>query len=162
MMREPFPGIRLWSNQPNNSSSVNLLLPGSFLIKFSSLSAPTKIEEPTAGSDEKKRKHGAARRESNPGSCEFLWHALTTELRSHEARPWVRFPAGLRRVFSSDLAVSPSIFVRAEREENLINSSSVLCFADEARQGNTSCSSVVSFQSFLILSVSTIPVNSRQ
>ena len=36
------------------------------------------------------------------------------------ARPWVRFPAGLRCVFSSDPAVSSSIFVGAEREENLI------------------------------------------
>ena len=35
------------------------------------------------------------------------------------ARPWVRFPAGLRCVFSSDPAVSSSIFVGAEREENL-------------------------------------------
>ena len=32
----------------------------------------------------------------------------------------VRFPAGLRCVFSSDPAVSSSIFVGAEREENLI------------------------------------------
>ena len=31
----------------------NSLLSGSFLIKYSSLSAPTKIEELTAGSDEK-------------------------------------------------------------------------------------------------------------
>ena len=36
------------------------------------------------------------------------------------ARPLVRFPAGLRCVFSSVLAVSSSIFVGAEREENLI------------------------------------------
>ena len=36
------------------------------------------------------------------------------------ARPWVRFPAGLRCVFSSDPAVSSSVFVGAEREENLI------------------------------------------
>ena len=35
-------------------------------------------------------------------------------------RPWVRFPAGLRCVFSSDPVVSSSIFVGAEREENLI------------------------------------------
>ena len=36
------------------------------------------------------------------------------------ARPWVRFPAGLRCVFSSDLPVSSFIFVGAEGEENLI------------------------------------------
>ena len=36
-----------------------------------------------------------------------------------DRRPWVRFPAGLRCVFSSDPAVSSSIFVGAEREENL-------------------------------------------
>ena len=35
-------------------------------------------------------------------------------------RPWVRFPAGLRCVFSSDPAVSSSIFVGAEREELFI------------------------------------------
>ena len=36
------------------------------------------------------------------------------------ARPWVRLLAGLRCVFSSDLAFSSSIFVGNEREENLI------------------------------------------
>ena len=36
------------------------------------------------------------------------------------ARPWVRFPAELRCVLSSDPAVCSSIFVGAEREENLI------------------------------------------
>ena len=41
-------------------------------------------------------------------------------MRLEFARPWVRFPAGLRCVFSSDPAVSSSIFVGAEREENLI------------------------------------------
>ena len=40
------------------------------MIKFSSLSAPTKIEELTAGSDEKKKNTAQPRRESNPGSCE--------------------------------------------------------------------------------------------
>ena len=35
-------------------------------------------------------------------------------------RPWVRFPAELRCVFSSDPAVSSSIFVGDERVENLI------------------------------------------
>ena len=38
---------------------VNSLLSGSFQIKFSSLSAPTKIEELTAGSDEKKKNSAA-------------------------------------------------------------------------------------------------------
>ena len=52
---------------------------GNVQIKFSSPSAPTKIEELTAGSDEK-----------------------------------------TQRSFSSDPAVSCSIFVRAEGEENLI------------------------------------------
>ena len=41
-------------------------------------------------------------------------------MRPEFARPWVRFPAGLRCVFSSDPAVSSSIFVGVEREENLI------------------------------------------
>ena len=42
-------------------------------------------------------------------------------MRLEFARSWVRFPAGLRCVFfSSDPAVSSSIFVGAEREENLI------------------------------------------
>ena len=47
-----------------------LALVGKFLIKFSSLSAPTKIEELTAGSDEKNTVQ--PRRESNPGSYELL------------------------------------------------------------------------------------------
>ena len=55
------------------NKNLKLALVGIILIKFSSLSAPTKIEELTAGSD----------------------------------------------VFSSDPAVSSSIFVGAEREENL-------------------------------------------
>ena len=38
----------------------------------------------------------------------------------HEG-PWVRFPAGLRCVFSSDPAVSSSIFVGAVREELIRN-----------------------------------------
>ena len=41
---------------------VNSLLSGSFLIKFSSLSAPTKIEELTAGSDEKTQRSPAGNR----------------------------------------------------------------------------------------------------
>ena len=77
-------------SQNNFKIYVNSLLSGSFLIN-SSLSAPTKIEELTAGS-----------------------------VRLEFATPWVRFPAGLRCVFSSDPAVSSSIFVGAEREE-LIN-----------------------------------------
>ena len=64
-----------------------LALVGIIPIKFSSLSAPTKIEELTAGSDEKTQ----------------------------------RSPAGNRtQGLSSDPAVSSSIFVGAEREENLI------------------------------------------
>ena len=77
-------------SQNNFKIYVNSLLSGSFLIN-SSLSAPTKIEELTARS-----------------------------VRREFARPWVRFPAELRCVFSSDPAVSSSIFVGAEREE-LIN-----------------------------------------
>ena len=41
---------------------VNSLLSGSFLIKFSSLSAPTKIEELTTGSDEKTQRSPAENR----------------------------------------------------------------------------------------------------
>ena len=41
-------------------------------------------------------------------------------MRLESARPWVRFPAGLSCVFSSDPAVSSSIFDGVEREENLI------------------------------------------
>ena len=41
---------------------VNSLLSGSFLIKFSSLSAPKKIEELTAGSDEKTQRSPAGNR----------------------------------------------------------------------------------------------------
>ena len=44
-------------------------------------------------------------------------------MRPDFARSWVRFPAGLRWVFffSSDPAVSSSIFVGAEREELIRN-----------------------------------------
>ena len=73
--------------------TVNSLLSGSFLLKFSSLSAPTKIEELTAGYQTKK----------------------------HSAAPPGIEPRVLRCVFSSDPAVSSSIFVGAEREENLSN-----------------------------------------
>ena len=40
------------------NSFVDVLLSGSSLIKFSSLSAPTKTEELTAGSDEKTQRRG--------------------------------------------------------------------------------------------------------
>ena len=45
---------------------------------------------------------------------------LERATRIRKTLAWVRFPAGLRCVFSSDPAVSSSIFVGAEREENLI------------------------------------------
>ena len=45
------------------------LLSGSFLIKFSSLSAPTKTEELTAGSDEKTQR--SPTRDRTQGFCEF-------------------------------------------------------------------------------------------
>ena len=89
----------------NTSVIVNSLLSGSFLIKSSSLSAPTKIEELTAESDKKTQRSPAGNR--------------TQGLANSSLRPWVRFPAGLRCVFSSDPAVSSSIFVGAEREEDL-------------------------------------------
>ena len=41
---------------------IHLLLSGSFLIKFSSLSAPKKIEELTAGSDGKTQHRPAGNR----------------------------------------------------------------------------------------------------
>ena len=49
-------------------------------------------------------------------------------MRLEFARSWVRFPAVLRCVFSSDPAVSSSIFVGAEREENLISSISMFSY----------------------------------
>ena len=52
------------------ASNRKLALVGKFLIKFYSLSAPTKIEELTAGSDEKTQR--SPRRESNPGSLRIL------------------------------------------------------------------------------------------
>ena len=52
---------------------VNSLLSGSFLIKFSSLSAPTKIEELTAGSDEKTQRSPAGNRTQGlANSCRTL------------------------------------------------------------------------------------------
>ena len=51
-----------WSEREKSQRSQRV-------IKFSSLSAPTKIEELTAGSDEKNT--AQPRRESNPGSCKF-------------------------------------------------------------------------------------------
>ena len=82
---------RVYKHAATNDNSLDLdpfnrklALVGIIPIKFSSLSAPTKIEELTAGSDEKTQ----------------------------------RSPAGNRT--PSDPAVSSSIFVGAEREENLI------------------------------------------
>ena len=75
-------------------SIVNSLLSGSFLIKFSSLSATTKIEELTAGSDEKTQR-------SPPGIEPRVLQILVA--RSDHTL--------------SDPAVSSSIFVGAEREE---------------------------------------------
>ena len=46
----------------NDVFLINSLLSGSFLIKFSPLSAPTKIEELTAGSDEKTQRSPAGNR----------------------------------------------------------------------------------------------------
>ena len=43
-----------------------------------------------------------------------------SKIHAEFAKPRVRFPAGLRCVFSSDPAASSSIFVGAKREENLI------------------------------------------
>ena len=75
---------------PSFKELVNSLLSGSFLTKFSSLSAPTKIEKLTAGPDEKK--HSAAPPGIEP-----------------------RVLRGCAVFFSSDPAVSSSIFVRAEK-----------------------------------------------
>ena len=47
--------------------------------------------------------------------------ANNSNIKVEFARSWVRFPAGLRCVFSSDPAVSSSIFVGAEREELIGN-----------------------------------------
>ena len=63
-------------------SIVNSLLSGLFLIKFSSLSAPTRIEELTAGSDEK---HSAAesRKFTRSSRCGFVaqWLERATRIR---------------------------------------------------------------------------------
>ena len=50
------------SHPKNNVFKRQLALVGKFLIKFSSLSAPTKIEELTAGSDEKTQRSPAGNR----------------------------------------------------------------------------------------------------
>ena len=81
---------------------VNSLLSGSFLIKFSSLSAPTKIEELTAGSDENVAQ----------------WLERATRIRKTLGS--IPGGAALFFFFSSDPAVSSSIFVGAERVDNLI------------------------------------------
>ena len=125
-----------------------------------SLSAPTKIEELTAGSGEKKHNAalpgieprilrilvarsnhwatkpqrelrvnfrlswkkncswqlGESRKFTRSSRCGFLAQWLERATKS-----WVRFPAGLRCVFSPDPAVSSSIFVGAEREELIRN-----------------------------------------
>ena len=52
----------------DNQKVVNSLWSGSFLTNFSSLSAPTKIEELTAGSDGKKNKQ-----RSSAGDRFFVW-----------------------------------------------------------------------------------------
>ena len=62
----------------------------------------------------RRKKTAQPRRESNPGSG-LANSSLTF------ARPWVRFPVELRCVFSSDPAVSSSIFVGVERKELIRN-----------------------------------------
>ena len=124
-------------------SPIIIFKRASRLIKFSSLSAPTKIEKLTSGSDEK---HSAAlpgieprvlripfahsnHRATKPqrelrvnfrlsSSCQFFFHHEVTRI----ARVYMgSIPGGAAPcLFSSDPAVSSSIFVGAEREENLI------------------------------------------
>ena len=57
-------------------------------------------------------------------SSSLSYEATTGTACACVARPWVRFPAGLRCIFSPDPAVSSSLFVGAEREENLIRNDS--------------------------------------
>ena len=66
-------------------------------------------------SEKKNWQLGESRKFTRSSRCGFVAQWL-----ERATRPWVRFPAGLRCVFSSDPAVSSSIFVGAEREENLI------------------------------------------
>ena len=61
---------------------VNSFLSGSFLIKFSSLSSPTKIEELTAGSDEKTQPSPAGNRTQGLAKFGRTLKPLSYELRS--------------------------------------------------------------------------------
>ena len=78
-------------------------------IKFSSLSAPTKIEELTAGSDEKTQRSPAGNRTQGLAKTRKIRKTLGFDSRR-----------GCAVFFRLNPAVSSSIFVGAEREENLI------------------------------------------
>ena len=74
---------------------VNSLLSGSFLIKFSSLSAPTKIEELTAGSDEKAQAgkwEKAGKGTGGAALCFFVWSGCQF---FYLCRSWKRREFGL-------------------------------------------------------------------
>ena len=68
--------LLLW-NCCKEGENVNSLLSGSFPIKFSSLSAPTKIEELTARSDEKTQRSPVGNRtqglSANSSRTFFVW-----------------------------------------------------------------------------------------
>ena len=99
---------------------VNSLLSGSFLIKFSSLSARTKTEELTAGSDEKAQRSPAGDRTRGLANFSRTLWPLSFD-RGFDPR-W-----GCA-VFFRLIRLS-SIFVGAEREENLIlNLTYSICF----------------------------------
>ena len=112
---------RVYKHAATNENSLDLkpfklklVLPGSFLIKFSSLSAPTKIEDLTAGSDEKTQRRPTGDRTQGLASSDWLERA--TGIRKILGL----IPGGPALCFLSAHAVSYSTLVGAEREENLI------------------------------------------
>ena len=80
--------VKFLKTQPPTKAKAKI----NFTFEFSSLSAPTKIEELTAGSDEKTQR-----------------------------RPWVRFPAGLRsaRVFFHLIRLSGLVSLSELKEKRI-------------------------------------------
>ena len=99
-------------------SFVNSLLSGSFLIKFSSLSAPTKIEELAAGSDEKtQRSPAGSRTQGLANSSRTLY---TTELRSHNGN-CVRLSPSRQFFFHYEVTRIARVYKHAATNDNSLD-----------------------------------------
>ena len=115
---------RVYKHAATNDNSLDLdpfnrklALVGIIPIKFSSLSAPTKIEELTAGSDEKTQRSPAGNR------TQGLAHALTTELRSHNGNcVWIfDFHQAVSSFFHYEVTRIARVYKHAATNDNSLD-----------------------------------------